>query len=158
MADFYTVTGAVRAVRVVSQTQVVDVEAVSIATKPSGVALTVQVPLAAWQAGNESDYLEPPAELVEELLGTGATGGTPLVTAVTQVQDTDGSGLLASFLELTVSYTPSSGIGLPFTTRVRLPFTAFQSLDAYAATLPNGKTPSETIEAAYARLRATAMA
>jgi hypothetical protein len=155
VADFYTVTGAVQGVRVVSQTQVIDVEEVSIATKPSGVALTVAVPLTAWQSGGEATYLEPPAELVEELMQQGSSGA-PLVSAVAQVQDTDGSGLLASYLELTVSYTPPSPSGLPFTARVRIPFASFASLDAFAAKLPSGQTPSELIEAAYNRLRSTA--
>ena len=151
MADNYTTAGSAQTVRVLSQTQVIDVEAVAIWTKPSSVYMVVQVPLAAWQAGNQDQYLAPPAELVEQLIQGG------LVVGVTQVQAVDSSQLLSSFLDLTVSYTPTTGITAPFTAIVRAPFTAFETLDAFQA-WESSVPPDGPVVNAWKQLRATANA
>lgn len=155
MADNYTVLGSSKGVQVLSETQVADVQYVSIITKPSGTALTIPVPLAAFTAGSSASYLTPPAELVEQLMEqTGS--GAPLVTAVAQVQVQTGAKLLASYLNCTVTYVPSSVTALPFSTVVQLPLSSFLTLEAFAAKLPSGKTPSDLLEAAYAQLESLA--
>lgn len=151
MADSYQTVSSRKTVKVISQTQSVDVQEVGIYTKPSGVYMVVLVPLSAWNAGNAGDYLTPPASIVEGLIGEG------LVTTGTYVQAIDSANLLAGFMDLTVSYTPTGGISLPFTTVVRIPMTAFVSREAYSdyAATPPHKDPIVT---AYNQLVATANA
>lgn len=142
MANDYQLAGQSQTVRVLSQTQTVPVQAVGLFTKPSGVYMVVPVPLSEWKAGNQGPYLDAPSQLVEQVIAGG------LVNAVTYVQSTDASGLLSSFLDFTVSYVAPNGPGFPSSTKVRLPFTAFESFDAFTQPLPGG-TVSDQIRTAY---------
>ena len=141
MADNYTTAGSSTTVRVLSSTQVIDVEAVAIYTKPSNVYVVVQVPLADFQAGNSGPYLYDTADLIEGLLAATPDPGQHTVSAVTYVQDTDSSGLLAGFLAFTVSYQRPGVISLPFEAAVTLPVTSFESADAFNTPLPGGLPP-----------------
>ena len=149
MSDFYTIVSARQSTQVLSQTESAAVELVTIATKPSGVNTVVLVPLAAYQAGNNTDYLEPPATLIEELL----TGG--LITGMVQVQSTDASDLLKYFMQATVSYTPNAAPMLPLTANVLVPNSAIASLAAFNSysTSANGDDPIVT---AYNQLKTLA--
>lgn len=149
MASSYTTAGSTPGVRVLSQTQTLPVELIAIWTQPHNVYLVVPVPLVAFNAGTQDTYLTPPAELVEQLFQAGQ------VTAIVYVQTVDGSQLLAASLDVTVTYQPTTGSAGPFSAIVRLPFTVFESLDAFAAPLAGG-TPSAQIEAAYSQLVKTA--
>lgn len=154
MAKYYDVAGASPGVKVVSQTQVVDVESVGIYTKPSSVYTIVLVPLQAFRAGNTNKYLEPPALLIEQLMGNDLGGGQTVETYVSAaqfVQAQDASGLLANFMDFTVYYDPDSGSGLPLTALVRIPMTSLASFDAFTQPIAGG-TPSDLIKAAHARL------
>lgn len=155
MAASYVTLGSKPDVRVVSPVAVADVEAVTISTRPHGWVMVVQVPADQWAVGNDDPYLAAPAELVEQL-ATQESSGQALVDGVAQVQAIDPSRLLAYFLDLTVVYRPPGGSALPFTAVVRLPFTAFESFNAFGAPLPSGQTPSDVILAAYAQLQKTA--
>jgi hypothetical protein len=148
----YTPVGSVKTVRVLSQTQVVDVESIAIYTKPSNIYLEVQVPLTDFNAGNADTYLETTADLVEGVLAASPDPGQTLASGCVYVQDIDSSGLLAAFLDFTVSYIPQSTIALPFSTTVRLPLTSFETADAFGAALPGG-TPLAILEAAYAQVK-----
>lgn len=127
MTAHFTPVSSVATVQVISQTQVADVERVGGYTVPSSIYLAINVPLKAWQGGNEAHYLDPPAEIVEGLIAEGLISGASFVEA------TDPSKLLVGFVDFTVSYTPSGGASLPFTTIVRIPMTALASKAAYAA-------------------------
>lgn len=154
MAKYYTVAGAATTVKVVSQTQVIDVQAVPIYTKPSQVYTVPLVPLDDWRAGKQAKWLEPPALLIEQLMGNDlGVGGTvvPFVNQATYVQAQDASGLLAGFMDFQVYYQPPDVIGLPLTETVRIPMTSLQSFSAFEVALPGG-TPSHQITVAHARL------
>jgi hypothetical protein len=155
MATYYTVVGSQTATKVLSQTQSVKVEAVQLYTKPSSVYMVVNVPYTAWLAGNETTYLEPPVLLTEQLMGNdlGVPGEvTTYVNAARFVQDTDASHLLADYMEFTVYYQPDSGLGLPFTTEVRIPMTALASFAAFSQPISGGMSAQQLILAAHERL------
>lgn len=156
MAQFYrTLGGSYSTVKVLSTTSYIDVEAIPIETVPHGVRLTVLVPLEEWQDGNADTYLNPPAELVEELLGTGGSG-PGLVSAIVQVQAQDSSRLIAYFLNVTVTYVSPNPQQQPFSATISLPMTAFETLEAYNSPMANGQKPDEAIQSTYEQLKATA--
>jgi hypothetical protein len=152
VADNYTPAGSSTTVRVLSSTQVIDVEAVAIYTKPSNVYVVVQVPLADFQAGNSGPYLYDTADLIEGLLAATPDPGQRTVSSVTYVQDTDASGLLAGFLAFTVAYQPQGRISSPFEATVTLPVTSFESAAAFQTPLPGG-LPLAQITDAYENLK-----
>jgi hypothetical protein len=151
MADSYTIVAADKAVQVLSQTSVADVETVSFYTKPSGVFCKVQVPLAAWTAGKVKDYVKPVATMIETLFSDG------VVTAAAYVQDVDSSGLLASFMDFTVSFQENTALALPYTTVVRVPVSALSSETAFQANASGGSAAEQILDA-YNQLVATSQA
>jgi len=157
MAKSYVTTGSFQTVRVLSQTQVLDVEAIGIATKPSGVRLTVPVPKAAYDAGTWQPYLATTAELIESLIASNPDAGQHLVSGASGSQAIDGAGLLAYYVNFTVSYTPTAGQQGTFSTIVTLPVSSFESAAAFNTPV-NGVVPLLQIENAYNRLKATANA
>jgi hypothetical protein len=157
VADNYTPAGSSTTVRVLSSTQVIDVEAVAIYTRPSNVYVVVQVPLDDFKAGNSNQYLYVTADLIEGLLAASPDAGQQLVSSVTYVQDVDGSGLLAGFLAFTVVYQPRGRISAPFETTITLPVTSFESADAFNTPLPGG-LPLVQITDAYENLKKLAAA
>ncbi len=156
MAEFYTVVGSQTATKVLSQTASQKVEAVQLYTKPSSVYMIVNVPYPSWVAGKANTYLEPPVLLTEQLLGndTGVDLGTaePNSSDAAFVQDTDASHLLADYMDFTVSYQPTTGIALPFTTVVRIPMTSLASFDAFSQPISGGKTAQQLLTEAHTRL------
>lgn len=155
MAKNYTTSGSSTTVRVLSSTQVIDVQAVAIYTKPSQVYVVVQVPLQDFQNGKAGPYLATTAGLIEGMLAASPDPGQSLASSVAYVSDRDGSGLLAGFLAFTVSYTPSGVISAPYEETVTLPVTAFETAEAFDTALPGG-TPVVQLTDAYARLKALA--
>lgn len=152
MADSYQVVSQRETVQVLSQTQVLDVEEVGFVTKPHGIYAQREVPLAAWAAEGAGAWIEPLATAIEGLMQTSAA------TFATFVQDVDASGLLTDYLDVTVSYTPAGGLGIPMTTVVRIPINAF-TVDTQFG-IPFGTdtfvTPADAVASAYNALIATA--
>lgn len=157
MAQTYVTTGSFQTVRVLSQNQVLDVQAIGIATKPSGCRLTVPVPLAAYHADEWKPYLEIVSELIESLIAATPDPGQQLVSGAAGSQQIDGAGLLAYFVNFTVAYVPTSGQAGTFSTIVTLPVSSFESAEAFNTPV-DGVVPLLQIEHAYARLKATANA
>ena len=155
MASNYVTSGSYQTVRVQSQTSVVDVEAIGIYTKPSGVYCVVTVPTAAFNAGGADSYLDFAATEIEALVSNVGSGTVPLVSGASYVQDIDSSGLLSAFLDFTVAYTPTSGQQGTFTSVVRLPMTLFESAAAYESGV-DGQEPVTIIADAHAKLVALA--
>jgi len=160
VAQYYTTAGSAQTVRVLSQSQVVDVMAVGIYTKPSGVYVVVQVPLSEWNAGNSGPYLEAVAFNIEQTLGNNIGGpgpaGTVYASGAVYVQAVDPqTGLLSAFVDFTVSYTPPGGLGIPFTTIIAIPMTQLESIEAYFEG-SGGMAPLDRILAAYQQLVNTA--
>lgn len=155
MAKNYITAGSSTTVRVLDNTSYIDVQAIAIYTRPSNVRVRVQVPLKEFRAGKEGPYLEVTADLIEGLLDATPDAGQHLVSTVTYVEDTDGSGLLAGFLAFTVVYQPEGRISEPYEGTITLPVTSFESADAFNTPLPGG-LPLVQITKEYARLRALA--
>lgn len=146
----YVTAGSSAGVQVLSQTQVAPVQSVRIYTQPHGTYVVVQVPLSAWRAGHAVKYLKPVAAIIENLWEAGFISGAQFV------QDVDpSSGLLTDFVDFTVSYTPGSGLAIPFTSVVRVPVPGLSSETAFT-TSSAGKSYGEQIAETYAQLAATA--
>jgi len=144
----YSIVTERRTVQVLSQTQVVDVQEVGFFSEPSNTYCQVVVPVLAWAANGPAAWVQPLADAIEGLIpGSGATSAS-------FVQDVDSSNLIADFLDFTVTYTPTTGFGLPLSTVVRVPI-AYLTLDPAIATA-GGLAPAEIIGKAYARLVADA--
>ena len=152
MANTYTTTGSFQTVKVLSQDQVLDVEAIGINTLPSNVRLTVPVPLAAYKSGNADQYLAIVSDLIEGLIASTPDPNNHLVSGAVGTQQVDPSGLLAYFVNFTVSYTPTSGQQGTFSEVVTLPVSIFESEGNYGAPY-NGKSALIWIEEAYDRLK-----
>jgi len=119
MAGSYQVASQQRTIQVVGPTQVVDVMEIGAFSEPSNVYFQRYIPFTSWQLLSGPQglgfWLQPIVDAIEDSLASGAAA------AVTFLQDIDvASGLLADFLEFTVSYTPAGGL-LPMTTTVRYP-------------------------------------
>ena len=143
MATYQIITER-RTVHVLSQTQVVDSQEIGFNSLPSGTYCQVLVPVAAWKANGPAAWVQPLADAIEGLIpGSGATSAT-------FTQDVDASGLLTDFLDFTVTYTPTGGVGLPLSTVVRIPV-AYLTLDQAIATAGH-IAPAELIGDAYHRL------
>lgn len=145
----YTTAGSRAGVQVLSQTQVQQVQLVSIYTKPHGSYVVVPVPKTAWSRGQEDAYLEPVAANIEELWKQTVISGTAFV------QETDSSELLASYVDFTVTLHDGDGVPLPFSTVVRVSLTDLGSRSFFGKPA-GGTAPSTAILAAYAQLEKTA--
>jgi hypothetical protein len=157
VAKLYITTGSFQTVKVLSQNQVLDVEAIGIQTSPSNVRCTVPVPLAAFRAGNADDYLKVVAGLIESLIASNPDAGQSLVSGASGSQNIDPNGLLAYYISFTVSYTPLTGQQGTFAEVVTLPVASFESAAAFATPV-NGVQPLHAIENAYNRQKALANA
>jgi hypothetical protein len=158
VADNYTVVSQRRTVQVLSPTQVADVEEVGFVTHPTGIYAQREVPYQAWAAEGAGSWIGTLATAIENLISGG------LATTAMFVQDVDTTGLLTDYLDFTVSYTPSSGPGLPMTTTVRVPVNALTqdqsfggAIDTYFGGSASPTTdPAQALRDAYDALQATA--
>jgi hypothetical protein len=148
MAASYTVVSQRRTVQVLSQTQVADVEEVGFITHPTGIYSQREVPIQAWQTDGAGPWIGTLADAIEGLISGG------LATGAVFVQDVDASGLIADFMDFTVSYTPPGGIGLPMTSIVRVPINAL-TLDTSFGSF-TGTSPADMLSAAHDALVYTA--
>lgn len=147
MATYQIITER-RTVHVLSQTQVVDAQEIGFNSLPSGTYCQVLVPAAAWAANGPAAWVQPLADAIEGLIpGSGATSAA-------FVQDVDESKLLIDYLDFTVTYTPTTGLGLPLSTVVRIPI-GYLTLDP-AIAVAGHIAPAELIGDAYKRLVADA--
>jgi hypothetical protein len=154
VADQYDVVGSSSTIRVLSTTQAIDVEAITIVTKPSGVRLVILVPLSDFTADTYSQYLVVSADLVESVLAANPAAGQNLATAAYQSQDTDASGLIAYYVSFLVTYQPEGITALPLTQWVTFPMTTFETAAAFQVE----PSPYVTLTNVYARLQALASA
>ena len=111
----------------------------------------VQVPYKAWSAGKVSEYVEPVAAQIELLFKDG------VVNAASYVQDVDGSGLLASYMDFTVFFQETTALALPYTTVVRIPISALSSETAFTAPSSGGSAAQQILDA-YSELVKTSQA
>jgi hypothetical protein len=157
VAKQYVTTGSFQTVKVLSQNQVLDVEAIGIQTIPSGVRCTVPVPLAAFRAGNADDYLSLVADLVEALIAGAPGSGGGEVSGASGSQNIDANGLLSYYINFTVTYTPTTTQQGSFSEVIALPVASFESEDGLNTPV-NGVLPLVAIKNAYNRQKALANA
>jgi hypothetical protein len=157
MAKQYVTTGSFQTVKVLSQNQVLDVEAIGIQTIPSNVRCTVPIPLAAFRAGNADTYLSVVADLIEALIAGSVDAGGGEVSGASGSQNIDANGLLSYYINFTVTYTPTATQQGSFSEVVSLPVASFES-NAAINTPVNGVLPLVAIKNAYNRQKALAKA
>lgn len=149
MADSWTPDGSSTTVRVLSQTEVIDAQSIGIITKPSGVRVRVQVPLADFRANRYKPYLDTTATLIEGVLDAEPDPGQKLATAATYSEDTDDAGLLAAFISFLVSYSAPGVLAPPYTETVTFPLARFETAAAFEVE----PSPIVTLTNAYGRLK-----
>jgi hypothetical protein len=133
MADSYTVKGSYATVQVIDPTTVVDVLRISFTTIPSGIYGRANAPyknVAGFTTANADQaaslFIEPLAYGIERAMGTGRVAG------MSAVEDTNASGLLIDYMDVTVVYDASAaGSPLTFEAVVRIPTQAFDGHDAF---------------------------
>ena len=157
MAATYATTSSRPNVKTLDGQTVIDVEAIGIVTKPTGIRFTVPVPKTAFDQGGADTIVNFAATEVEALVSANPDAGQNLVTGGSGSQQIDNNGLLAYFINLIVSYTPANGTQGSFTETVTMPVSVFESAGAYDAGV-GGKSPVVLVTEAYARLKALAAA
>ena len=144
-ATSYHLIGSASIVQVLSPTVVVDQQAVTIQTIPSGVIATTLVDEVFFQAGTAGPIIKDFADSIESVMRNGkATGGTG-TTAL------DASGLMAYFVTFTVAYNPPGSPAGTVTTDADVPVTLLTGADS-AQGYVNIAQANAIIDAAYANL------
>lgn len=95
----YALVWSYSTVRVLSQTQVADVEYVTIQTQPSNVIASRTVQRAIFDKGEAGIELTNFAQAIEQIMAT------PHVTSAVGTQDLDDTNLLTDNVDFTVTYT-----------------------------------------------------
>lgn len=115
MANSYSVVAQSPDVQVLGPTSVMDVQRVTIRTRPSGALLEYPVPAIIWPDAGGAQILESLAAGVEQMIAEG------LAVSAAYVNDLDASGLLVDYVEFTVQLRDAAGHLLPQTTTARVP-------------------------------------
>lgn len=149
MADSYSVVAQHPDVQVLGPTQVLDVQRVTIRTRPSGALLEYPVPAIIWPDAGGAIILESLASGVENMIAQG------FAVAATYVNDIDETGLLVDYVEFLVQLRDAAGRLLPQTTTARVPEELFIGGDDPFAFGLIGDAVA-ILEKAYADLQQTA--
>lgn len=148
----YSYLGSFSTVQVLAPDQIQDILRITFRTTPSGIVAYANAPVVSLQAGGVTDALTaaalfagPLADGIERAMASGKVGG------ITAVQDTDKSGLLQDYLEVTVEYVHSdpTNPGV-FDASIRIPAFAFSSEEFY------GTAVGSQIDEVYNQLAALA--
>ena len=154
MANNYQTTDAYPSIRVLSATQVIETERVTILTIPSGIGATYEVPIASWQEDQGQALMSGLAGQLEELVANRH------VTAGVPVQDFDAANLLQDYVQLTVTYVASPLVALSGQVNVPVDLFFYSSdLAEFQNFLPPNEsnvTPDDLVAAEYVRLQSVA--
>jgi hypothetical protein len=157
VAANYVTTGSRASVKTLDGQTVIDVEAIGIVTRPSGIRFTVPVAKTVFEGGGAGGVLDQAASVVEGLAQARDDTGARFITGGSGNQQIDANGLLAYFITFVVSYTPTSSSQGTFSTTVTMPVAVFETVAAYEAGI-DGVQPLVIIERAYNLLKHTAAA
>lgn len=150
MPTHYDVLDHQETVQVYGPTAIFDEQLITLITKPTGIIVSALVSQADWKAGQASELLTAFATDLEELVTDHhVVGGSPS-------QNLDQSGLLTLYADLIVALDRSS-IGLPpLYGTAHVPMSAFTltNLGIGGYVPPGTTTPSQYVDAEYARLEA----
>ncbi len=153
MADNFTTIGSYATVQVTGPSSAVDVLRITARTIPSGVVFTANAPtnsLVGLQPGDVDGiadrFIGPLAYGIERMFGI------PGVAYAVSAEDTDPSGLLIDYVDVTVQYVEPTLGGGDFTQVVRIPVHFFDEPSFFGALV------GSKLNAAYAGLQALAAA
>lgn len=149
MAQSYVVVAQDPDVQVLGPRNVLDVQRVTIRTRPHGALLEYPIPKILWPDAGGAIILESLASGVENMLAQG------FATAATYVNDVDETGLLVDYVEFVVQLRDAAGRLLPQTTTARVPAEWFIAGDDPFAFGLIGDAVA-VLEQAYADLQRTA--
>jgi hypothetical protein len=137
-----------KTVRELAGGTVIDVQYVSFTSTPSGFGASYAIPFDSWVAGGPGHAL---LQVIADELET--LGANHHMTGSTGVQDLDANGLLADFVDATVTYMNGA---LVLTTSVLIPVQAFfaaePGIGGLTFTTSGGQSPADQCDAAYADL------
>lgn len=153
MASFIPL-GSYRTIKVMSATQVLDVQYVTCTTVPHGFGFAYAVPLTSWLTGAGEGLLAVIADELEIIASNGQA------VASSPVQDVDASGLLVDLVEVVVEYNRTAQ-GLPsLQGTTQIPVEAFfaQETGIGGFTIPGATFPSQYVADEYTRLATLAAA
>lgn len=150
MPQWYTPVIATPSIRVLDNNTVLTTERCTIATKPTGIHVTWEVPIDAFNADGGTALLNVLGNAIEELVNNRhVTGGQP-------AQDYDDNGLLQDYLDAIVTYNRTTLP--PLTATARIPVDLFFTagdIAEFQNYLPPGTTfvsPDDICDATYAKL------
>lgn len=150
----FTPLDSYRTVKVLSPTDVLDVQYVSAITTPHGLGFAYAVPIDSWNEspGNANGLLDVIAIDLEGIY----TGGH--LVASTPVQDLDRNGLLQDFVAAVVEYDRTAQGLPPLQGTVNIPVDSFFTSEVIPGGfgVPGAKSPAEYVAEEYALLAALA--
>jgi hypothetical protein len=137
-----------RTVKVLSQTDVVDVQYVSAVSSPSGFGFAYAVPYDAWLADGGGGLLDVIAVQLEQI------GSNGQMVASSATQDLDKNGLLQDYVSAVVEYDRSAQGLPPLSGTVEIPVQAFFSQDTGIGgfTVPGAVSPNQYVVDEWDRL------
>lgn len=147
MASNYTSQGTYTSVQVTGPTTVQNVQVVQATAQPSGVYFEYIVPESVYKREGEAGVISPVADGVNWLSEQGG------VSALTFAQDLDTNGLIAYYMDATVSVPTPAGRSGTFSTELPIPIGLLVLDEAERAAVIE-----PMLQAALASLNATASA
>lgn len=148
----FTPLDSYRTVKVLTQTDVVDVQYVSAVTSPNGLGFAYAVPYASWLSGAGNGLLDVIAVQLEEIFANGE------IVASSPVQDLDASGLLVDYVSVIVQLDRTAQGLPPLNGTVNIPVDAFFSQDTGIGGfhVPGTVAPNQYVVDEYQRLQTLA--
>lgn len=156
----YQLVASEPSIKVLSPTSIIETVRATIATLPTGIQATYEVPAASFGpstaggAPSGQALLDVIAEGIESLVeGHHVIGGQP-------AQDFDQNGLLQDYTDLIVAYTPAGSVLPPLTAIAHIPidnyFLAETGIGGLSIPGPGGGTPADIADTTYNQLVALA--
>ena len=132
MAANYTTTGSQRTIRVLSPTQILEVERVDAETIPHGVTFWAYIPLLEFMTLAGDAQLDQLATAIEGLISSGGA------SAAAMIEDTDANGLIQDLVRFTLEVPGPAATGGTFSTQVDVPVTTLTDSEGFIR--PNAAT------------------
>ena len=145
----YTLLNSVDSVQVYGPDLVSETLVCTILSGPSGSTLLRTVPSTEFQADQGQGILASLSDTVEQILQAG------VATAAVGNQRVDPSGLLADYVDFTVTYVPQSPVPGSIEAVVSIPVNTLTADTSFGSFLSGGSA-ADQIQATYDRLKAMA--
>lgn len=132
MAANYITQGSARTIRVMSPTNVADVERVDAETIPHGVPFWAYIPLTSFNMLTGDAMIDQIAVAIEGLISSGGAESAAMI------EDTDANGLIQDLVRFTLSIPGPPASGGTFSTQVDIPVTTLTDTEGFIR--PNAAT------------------